>query len=202
MLLDLVKQHYIALNNCCDLSPASPYDDQHDVLQQLFNELFREHEHKLYAFVVKVLRSEAQAKDIVQDVFLKLWTIREQLHEIENMDAFLYRLTENKVYDYLRAAATREKTRQELWQRIHQHTENIPDQLETKEYHALIHQAIQQLPPQRKTIYLLSKHEGLKQQQIAEELQISPHTVRNQLAEAFRSIKDYVRKNLQSFLSL
>ena len=187
------------------MGPAQPYHDQNDdVLQQLFNELFREHEHKLYAFVVKVLRSDAQAKDIVQDVFLKLWTIREQLHEIENMDAFLYRLTENKVYDYLRAAATREKTRQELWQRIRQGQagDATPDFLETKEYHTLLQQAIHQLPPQRKTIYLLSKQEGLKQQQIARELQISPHTVRNHLAEAFKSIRNYVKKNLQSLLSL
>jgi RNA polymerase sigma-70 factor (family 1) len=179
---------------------ASPYNEHDDVLKQLFNELFREHEHKLYAFVIKVLRSDAQAKDIVQEVFLKLWTIREQLHEIENMDAFLYRLTENKVYDYLRAAATREKTRQELWTRI-QSAEPPADYLEAKEYHHLIQQAINQLPPQRKTIYLLSKHEGLKQQQIAEELRISPHTVRNQLAEAFRSIRNYMKKNLHGFFS-
>lgn len=184
------------------VNPASPYQDQNDdVFQQLFNELFREHEQKLYVFVVKVLRSDAQAQDIVQDVFLKLWTIREQLHEIENMDAFLYRLTENKVYDHLRAAATREKTRQELWQRIRNAGDTTPDLLETKEYHTLIQQAIHQLPPQRKTIYLLSKQEGLKQQQIAAALQISPHTVRNHLAEAFRSIRNYVKKNLQSFLS-
>lgn len=181
------------------MSPASPYQDRNDdVFQQLFNELFREHEQKLFAFVVKVLRSDVQAQDIVQDVFLKLWTIREQLHEIENMDAFLYRLTENKVYDYLRAAATREKTRQELWQRIRNAGESTHDLLETKEYHTLIQQAIHQLPPQRKTIYLLSKQEGLKQQQIAQELQISPHTVRNHLAEAFRSIRNYVKKNLHS----
>jgi RNA polymerase sigma-70 factor (ECF subfamily) len=185
------------------VNPASPYHDQNDdVFQQLFNELFREHEQKLYVFVVKVLRSDAQAQDIVQDVFLKLWTIREQLHEIENMDAFLYRLTENKVYDHLRAAATREKTRQELWQRIRNAGDTTPDLLETKEYHTLIQQAIHQLSPQRKTIYLLSKQEGLKQQQIAAALQISPHTVRNHLAEAFRSIRNYVKKNLQSFLSL
>jgi RNA polymerase sigma-70 factor (family 1) len=184
------------------MPPASPYNEHDDVLKQLFNELFREHEHKLFAFVVKVLRSEAQAQDIVQEVFLKLWTIREQLHEIENMDAFLYRLTENKVYDYLRAAATREKTRQELWHRIQEAGNHHPDHLETKEYHHLIQQAIHQLPPQRKTIYLLSKHEGLKQQQIASALRISPHTVRNQLAEAFRSIRDYVKKNLHGFLCM
>jgi RNA polymerase sigma-70 factor (family 1) len=183
------------------LSFKFPYNDRDDVLKQLFNELFREHEHKLYAFVVKVLRSDAQAKDIVQEVFLKLWTIRHQLHEVGNMDAFLYRLTENKVYDHLRSVASREKTRLEFWNRIQQTGANEPDQLEAKEYHQLIQQAIDQLPARRKTIYLLTKHEGLKQKQIAGELQIAPHTVRNQLAHAFRSIREYVKKNLQSFFS-
>jgi RNA polymerase sigma-70 factor (family 1) len=183
------------------MADASLYDENDDVLKQLFNELFRGHEQKLYAFVLKVLRSDAQARDIVQDVFVKLWTIREQLHEIENMDAFLYRLTENKVYDYLRAAATRERTRREFWNRIQQTRESVAEELEAKEYHALIQQAIEQLPPQRKIIYLLSKHEGLKQQQIARELQISPNTVRNQLAEAFRSIRNYVKKNINGFFT-
>lgn len=179
-----------------------PYNNESDDhLQQLFNELFRGHEHKLYAFAIKVLRSDAQAKDIVQEVFLKLWTIRAQLHEIENMDAFLYRLTENKVYDHLRAAASREKTRQELWQRIHLTNDEDITPLEEKEYHQLIQSAIEQLPPQRKMIYLLSKEEGMKQRQIAEELQISPHTVRNHLAEAFRSIRNYMKKNLHGFFS-
>lgn len=168
---------------------------------QLFNELFREHEHKLYAFAVKVLRSDAQAKDIVQDVFLKLWTIRTQLHEIENMDAFLYRLTENKVYDYLRAASSRERTRQELWLRIQQTNEAGVTPLEAKEYHQLVQMAIEQLAPQRKMIYLLSKEEGLKQQQIASALKLSPHTVRNHLAQAFQSIRNYVKKNLHGFFS-
>lgn len=158
---------------------------------QLFNELFREHEHKLYAFVVKVLRSDVQAKDIVQEVFLKLWSIRDQLHEIENMDAFLYRLTEAKVYEALRANASREKSRLELWQRMQQSAE-AADQLEIKEYHYLIQSAIDQLPPQRKTTYLVSKQNGLK---YPRELQASSQGVRNQLAQAFRSIRDYVKKN-------
>ena len=185
------------------MSFVSPYNNEQDgLMQQLFNELFREHEHKLYAFALKVLRSDAQAKDIVQDVFLKLWTIREQLHEIENMDAFLYRLTENKVYDYLRAAATREKTRQELWQRVQDTNTATTIPLEAKEYHQLVQQAIAQLPSQRKIIYLLSKEDGLKQREIADELQLSPHTVRNHLAEAFRSIRNYVKRNLHGFLFL
>ena len=173
---------------------------QRDVQEELFNELFRQHENRLYNFLLKVTKSDAQAKDILQEVFLKLWMIRNQLNEIENIKAFLYRLTENKLIDFLRAAATQQKLKQQLWRNLQATKTEQPDCMEEKEYHEIIRRAIMQLPPQRRTIYLLSKHEGVKQKQIASALNISPNTVRNQLASAFLNILSYVRKNLSAFL--
>ncbi|NML21747.1 RNA polymerase sigma-70 factor [Pseudoflavitalea sp. G-6-1-2] len=178
-----------------------PNHHEDDVQEQLFQELFREYEHRLYVFVMKVLRSDATAKDIIQDVFLKLWTIRNQLTEIENINAFLYRLTENRVYDHLRAAATRQEHRQKLWQQLQKSLHTETEMLEKKEFHGIIREAINQLPPQRKTVYLLNKNEGLKQKEIAEKLQLSPNTVRNHLAEAIRQIGSYVKKNINGFFS-
>ena len=173
---------------------------QRDVHEELFNELFRQHEHHLYTFLLKVTRSDAQSKDILQEVFLKLWMIRNQLNEIENIKAFLYRLTENKLIDFLRAAATQQKLKQQLWRNLQATETEQPDYIEENEYHEIIRRAVMQLPPQRRTIYLLSKHEGVKQKQIALALNISPNTVRNQLASAFLNILSYVRKNLSAFL--
>lgn len=173
---------------------------QKDVHEELFNELFRQHEDRLYTFLLKVTRSDAQAKDIVQDVFLKLWMIRNQLNEIENIEAFLYRLTENKLIDFLRAAATQQKLKQQLWRDLQATQTKQPDRIEEKEYHEIIRRAVLQLPPQRRTIYLLSKHEGVKRKEIASALNISPNTVRNQLASAFANILSYVRKNFSTFL--
>lgn len=163
------------------------------MLEQLFNELFREYEQRLYAFTVKIVKSDAQAKDILQDVFMKLWMIRGRLQEIDNIGAFLYRLTENKIFDYLRAAASRKKARQLLWEYL-QRLNREDNCLEMKEYHDIIRRAIDHLPPQRKAIYLLSKVEGHKRREIAAELKISPNTVRNQLAAALRYIHQYVKQ--------
>ena len=92
------------------------------MLEQLFSELFREYEHPLYLFAFKLLKSDTAAKDIIQDVFMKLWLIRDQLSEIKNISAFLYKLTENKVIDYLRAAARthaiRLRRRFALWRQV------------------------------------------------------------------------------------
>lgn len=171
-----------------------------DIHEQLFHNLFSEYEQKLYVFVVRVLRSDELARDIIQDVFLKLWTIREQLPQMDNVSGYLYRMAENRVYDYLRMAATQETARQELWNRLQGQDAELPSsRLENREYDQVIQRAIEQLPAQRKLIYLMNKQEGMKYKDIAAELNISPHTVRNQLSEAFRQIGTYVRKHLPFF---
>ena len=179
-------------DDCHNFTP----DSSKDMLEQLFNELFREYEHPLYLFAFKLLKSEMAAKDIIQDVFLKLWLIRDKFPEIKSISSFLYKLTENKVFDYLRASASDENKRQALWRRVHQSQEqNVGIYVEAKEYHAIIQQAIQQLPPQRRAVYLLSQAEDKPRKEIASLLHISPHTVRNQLAKAIENIVAYLKNN-------
>lgn len=167
-----------------------------DMLEQLFNELFREYEHPLYLFAFKLLKSDVAAQDIIQDVFLKLWLIRDKISEIKSISSFLYKLTENKVIDHLRATASDQKKRQALWSRLRQsQEENVGTYLETKEYHTVIQQAIEQLPPQRRAVYLLSTAEDKARKEVAALLDISPHTVKNQLAKAIENIVAYLRHN-------
>jgi RNA polymerase sigma-70 factor (ECF subfamily) len=166
------------------------------MLEQLFNELFREYEHPLYLFAFKMLKSDMAAKDIIQDVFLKLWLIRDKISEIKSISSFLYKLTENKVFDYLRASASDKKKRHDLWCRLHQSNEQSVDMhVEAKDYHAIIQQAIEQLSPQRRAVYLLSKAEDKPRKEIASLLHISPNTVRNQLAKAIENIVAYLKNH-------
>ena len=179
-------------DDCDNFTP----DSSKDVLEQLFNELFREYEQPLYLFAFRMVKSEMTAKDIIQDVFLKLWLIRDKLSEIKSISSFLYKLTENKVIDYLRASASDQKKKHGLWCRVHQSNEqNVGIFVEAKEYHAIIQQAIEQLSPQRRAVYLLSQAEDKPRKEIASLLQISPHTVRNQLAKAIENIVTYLKNN-------
>lgn len=167
-----------------------------DVLEQLFNELFREYEHRLYVFALKMLKSDAIAKDVIQDVFLKLWMIRYRLSEIENISSFLHKLVANRVVDYLRTAAGDQRKKAYLWQQMVKASQTATeDQLVDKEFHTIIHRAIEQLPAQRRAVYILSKAEGRRRKEVASILNISPNTVRNQLAKAIESIATYVKRN-------
>jgi len=142
-----------------------------------------------------MVKSELHVKDIIQEVFLKLWEHRHRLQEIHNIEAWLYRVTENKVIDFLRKAAADSRLKDTIWNNISQARNDTDEWMEAKEYNRIIQQAIDLLPPQRKRIYCLHKKDGLDHAQIAEELSISRHTVKNQLSAALQSIRSFVARN-------
>jgi RNA polymerase sigma-70 factor (family 1) len=159
------------------------------MIEVIFSDIFRKHEHKLYSLVVRLTKSDHAAKDILQEVFLKLWTQRSTLHTIHNMEAWLYRITENKIIDFLRKASADNRLKKNIWTSLQQCANESEQFLEVKEYNQIIQKAIDQLPPQRRLIYRLSKEEGMNYEQIAGELQISKHTVKNQLFNAIQSLR-------------
>ena len=168
--------------------------DEH-VLETLFVDVFQQHEQRLYNLALLLIKSEQHVKDIIQEVFLKLWEHRHQLRDIQNVDAWLYRVMENKVIDFLRKAAADNRLKDAIWNNISQARNDTDEWLEAKEYNRIIQQAIDHLPPQRRRIYCLHKKDGLNHAQIAGELAISRHTVKNQLSAAIQSIRSFVARN-------
>lgn len=133
--------------------------------------------------------STDEAEEIVQQAFADTW---EKLHAgewIANLKAYLYQAVKNRSIHY----ATRE--REEIL------TAEMPDELSDStdderialaERDARLWTAIDQLPPERRRIFLLSKRDGLKYQEIAEELHISVRTVENQISKALKSLREKV----------
>jgi RNA polymerase sigma-70 factor (ECF subfamily) len=168
-------------------------------LEVLFSEIFRQHEQRLYTLAFRLTKSDQYSKDIVQDVFLKLWDHRNTISSIHNMEAWLYRITENKVFDFLRKASSDTRMRQVIWGNMEQIANEAEQYVAAKEYNLIIQKAIHQLPPQRRLIYQLNKEDGMNYQQIAKELQISRHTVKNQLSSAVQSVRRFLERNVKLF---
>jgi RNA polymerase sigma-70 factor (ECF subfamily) len=157
------------------------YTNSRDGFEAEFALLLKEHEHNLRVFAYRVTKCEQLAKDVVQEVFLKLWEHRDQFHQIENIKAWLYRVTENKLIDHLRKmAADTEMT------------------LSAKESEHIISQAIETLPAQRKIIYRLNREQYLSYDEIARALRISRHTVKNQISSALQNLRERL-KSLRFF---
>ena len=172
-------------------------NDKDQLLQSRFSEIFRNHEQRLYLLAFRLTKSDQFAKDIIQDVFLKVWEQRDKIHAIDNMEAWLYRLTENKAIDFLRKVAADNRLKDAIWSQLQLIMNEAEGWVEVKEYNKIIQQAINDLPPQRKLIYRLHKEDGMNYQQIADELHLSRHTVKNQLFSAIHAVRKFLSDNMK-----
>jgi RNA polymerase sigma-70 factor (ECF subfamily) len=154
-----------------------------------FARLLKEHEHALQVLAFRVTKCDQIAKDVVQDVFLKLWEHRDRYHMIDNIGAWLYRVTENKLIDYLRKTAADKKLRQRTWNHIREISNETELNIAAKESENILARGIDHLPAQRKLIYRMNREQQLNYDQIARELHISRHTVKNQIFNALHSLR-------------
>jgi RNA polymerase sigma-70 factor (ECF subfamily) len=173
--------------------------DDDNALEMLFTDIFHKHEFRLYTLAQRLTKSDLYAKDIIQEVFLTLWEHRNSIHTINNVEAWLYRVTENKIIDFLRKTSSDNRLREAVWNNLLKHYNDTEALVAAKEYDQVIQKAIDQLPPQRKLIYYLNREEGLGYQEIAKELHISRHTVKNQLSTALQSIRKFISKSARLF---
>ena len=168
-----------------------------------FELLFEQQRGRLYNYMLKITKSKVVAEEIVLDIFLKLWVGRELLPEIKNMEAFLNKVAYNKALDFLKIASRKKEFHKVIAKQIEMTQQQEADhKLLDSEYASILKKALDRLSPQRRLIFTLSRMEGLDNEEIARQLNLSRNTVRNTLHESLRSIKEYLRQNnLISFFS-
>lgn len=156
-----------------------------------FNGLFMLYFPKLKLFLTGFLDSDAEAEDLAQDVFVKLWQSRQSLANVDNLNAYLYRMAKNILYTYLnRSFSTDLISEAESY-----HIPSI-DELEelifAKELEELIDVTIEKMPPQRKMIFRLSRKQGLSNEAIALQLNISKRTVETHISAALADLRKVI----------
>lgn len=160
--------------------------------KQAFELLFHKYYAVLCALAEKILRSIEPAKDIVQEVFLKLWTEREQIQIETSVKAFLFQWVKNKCLNYLRHLEVINLHQHESLKTSSIEYEDVDDPEE--ELLATIYASIQMLSPQCQRVFKLSRFEGLKHKEIAEKLGISVKTVKIHIGKALSQIRQSVEK--------
>lgn len=156
-----------------------------------FINLFNKYHHALYYHFLNFLKSPDLTKDAVQEVFIRVWENRENLDPDQSFKGFLFRIARNHIFNILKRAGKEASIKEEIIyysSEAHNRTEN---EVIYNEYEKFAHDAIKLLPPQRQLIFKKSKFDGLDNDEIARELQISKHTVRKNISHAVRFIKDY-----------
>ncbi len=154
-----------------------------------YNQLYELLSDGVHRFSYSLVKSNEIAEEIVSDVFIKLWEIRSKLMEIENLRVYLYTIAKNFSLNYI---AKNYKNRNISLDMIDiEAVIGVGGPVEmciSADLVRQIRQVIRQLPPQCKLIFQMVKEDGLKYKEVAAILDISPLTVRNQLAIAIRKI--------------
>lgn len=147
-----------------------------------FETYFRQLYVPLGMYALRMVDDADVAEDLVQDAFVKAWTYLGEGRRIDSFAPFMYRTVRNVCLTYLRDR--RETVGEEC----------IPDAddeaIDTSFRDARIWKAIDDLPEQCRRVFLLSKRDGLSNEEIAEELGISVKTVKNQMTKAFSRLRE------------
>lgn len=153
---------------------------------EAFKTLFEMFFPKVKVFLVKFLKDDKAAEDIAQDIFVKIWSMRQALPEIRSFNTYLYRMTRNAALNYLRD----KKVALEISELSIQDDKDIEQEYYRKEKELLIRLVVDQMPPQRRKVFTMSRYMGMTNDQIAKSLGISKHTVENHLSLSLRELRD------------
>lgn len=154
-----------------------------------FERLFIKYGQKLFAFSKSYLRSEDDAEEIVQDVFMKIWDNRLSLRTDTSFQSYLFTIAYNAIKKSFNKKSKNEVFKHQVLETFQ--NEEKPDDFEAN-YQLLLeklNKVIDGLPERRKDIFIQRKKEGKAVKQIAAELNISVKTVENQITEAIKQIK-------------
>jgi RNA polymerase sigma-70 factor (ECF subfamily) len=167
-------------------------------MSRLFEQIFKTHFKNLHAYAFTILRDEATAEEMVQQVFFKLWERAENFSFSGSLASYLYRAVHNESLNHIKHEKVKASHRLHVVYRMKNQTENAHGRLVNKELENKLSEALNELPEQCRTVFQLSRFEDLKYREIADKLNISVKTVENHMGKALKLL----RIKLAGFLSM
>lgn len=153
---------------------------------QDFNRLFFKYYASLCSYVTAIIEDSSDSEDIVQNLFVKFWSDRNKIAIHTNIEHYLFKSAKNSALNYLRSETNRKKAMDKL--EIMDCPE-IEECSSREEYLQKLEECINQLPERSKEVFLLSRFEELKQKEIADKLNISVKTIKNQIWKSLKYLK-------------
>lgn len=164
-----------------------------------FAQLFHHYCARLEIHINAIVKKPDIVEDIIQETFIKIWMNRDKLSEIVYIQTWIFTIASNACFNYLRSLFREEKRmlRLEIEEDDSGSTELLMDYNEVRH---LVHEAIDLLSPQRKTIWQMHRDQDMKHAEIAGKLGISVQTVKNTMSKSLEFIREYLKKNGHIFM--
>ncbi len=154
---------------------------------------------RLYRMAFRLMNSREEAEDTVQEVYVKLWSMRNDLDKYNSLEALCVRITRNLCLDQLRRrkvnhdAMKAEKLKEESY------PETPSENLEKKENAELLHTLISALPEPQRSLVHLRHLEGKEYEEIAEMVNMNVNAIRVSISRARKQMRALVEKQYSSW---
>ncbi len=155
--------------------------------EKAFEKIYLNYYKRTLYFLTGLVKSETDAEELTQEVFIKLWTNRETIDPERSIHSYMYTIARNTAFNFLKHKLIEINYINEYTAEAE--TETSEEILFAKEIALLIEMTVDRMPVQRQRIYKMSRNEGLDNEEIASRLQISKKTVENQLSLALGELK-------------
>ena len=158
-----------------------------------FETLYRRYAGALNRYAHGKTGDRDQAQEVVQDIFVWLWTHRHDLPAINNLKSYLFHMAKNRILNLYRGEQVREKYATLFYQFKTGYDESVEDQLNLADLQAAIEKRLASLPEKCRTAFRLSRIQNLPISTVAKEMSISRRTVENYLSRALKHLRKTVR---------
>lgn len=167
-----------------------------------FEKLFREYYDPTCRYVMRIIRDQDTTEEIVQSTFVNLWEKREMIRSDISFRSYLFRAAYNTALNYIKHQKVVARHVASKQDRIVEVKKNFVSHQPDFELQKRITHAVEELPPQCQRVFRLSREEGLKYHEIAEELGISKKTVEVHMGKALKMLRESLGDYLTIFLPL
>lgn len=163
--------------------------------EQAFKIIYEAYQAQVLTFSNKYLQSRQDAEAVMQEVFLKIWNLKEKLNTVHDLESYLIAITRNRTFDVMRQMKREARFVRPLMMGDDVVVNTTEEHILLQDTRKLLEQGIELLPPQQKNVYRLCHQQGLKYEEAAAQLGISAQTVHRHMKLALKSLRNFMTKN-------
>jgi len=178
-----------------------PYSNENEIVSRLqrgdseaFDFIYNKYSGKLYAFGLKHLRSNTEAEELVQSVFLKIWESHKHIDKNLSFKSYLFTIAYNDICKLFRKRNYQQKFINDVLYENPKSSSNTEEGIDFQSVLNRVEQIVDKLPERQKVIFRKSRQEGKTTKEIANELRLSPGTVDNYISKAIKFIRSRLQK--------
>jgi len=165
-----------------------------------FETVYHRYKEPLAAFMLRLVKSQDLAEDLLQELFVRLWEHRASVDPDQPIKGYLFRIAENLAYDTFRRLAKDRQLQDDVYQALQGYGEDVEEDIFSEENRMVVEAAIAKLPPKRRKVFMLCKIESKSYEEVSACLNISLSTINDHIYKANRFLKQYLTDHVVSIL--